>query len=254
MYQDKILSLLHNFETISLAEMQEIRLMNRLDTKYLTTQKGLLQLLPILQPHYYVQEHQGYKINNYATLYFDTKDDLMYLAHHNGRRTREKIRIREYIESDLSFFEIKDKSNTGRTEKKRIRLEDNNDFSNSMVDKFLDENAKFTLKDLCPKLKNKFYRITFVNRNKTERLTIDFNIKFHNLTTDKDTQLDNLVVIELKQDKEANSQCKEILSSLKISSTGFSKFCVGSTLTNSKLKNNLFKQKIRFINKLTQFN
>ena len=41
--------------------------------------------------------------------------------HQNKKLNRYKIRQREYLISDISFFEIKFKSNKGRTIKKRIK-------------------------------------------------------------------------------------------------------------------------------------
>lgn len=250
MYNSSINLLLDKFQSISLEEMRAISLMNRIDTKYLTTQKRLLDLLTELLPHYYVQENNGRRVNLYKTLYYDTIDDFMYLSHHNRRRPREKIRVREYVESDLSFFEVKNKSNRGRTLKQRSQLTDDINHSDAFIDDFLHQNAQFQLKDLLPKIQNKFNRITLVNKNKTERLTVDFDISFKNLTTNSKSSLDNLVVIELKQSKNIASQGKEILKSLRILSMSFSKFCIGSSLTNPKLKNNLFKQQLRAINKL----
>lgn len=42
--------------------------------------------------------------------------------------------------------------------------------------------------------------MTLVNRDKTERLTIDTNIRFRNLHTGREQSLPDLVIIELKQD------------------------------------------------------
>ena len=47
----------------------------------------------------------------------------MYLAHQNGRVIREKIRVRTYVSSGLTFLEVKNKNNKGRTDKKRIRVQ-----------------------------------------------------------------------------------------------------------------------------------
>ncbi|WP_374693471.1 VTC domain-containing protein [Bacteroides thetaiotaomicron] len=40
----------------------------------------------------------------YHTIYLDTPDRDMYVTHQNGRIVREKIRIRTYINSDLTFW------------------------------------------------------------------------------------------------------------------------------------------------------
>jgi hypothetical protein len=111
------------FTPISLAEMEQVRLMNRIDTKYVTTPENLLILLQSMQDDYFIQEVEGLRNSHYRTLYYDTDQLEMYMAHQDGRRTREKIRMRDYLDSHLTFLEVKDKNNKGRTSKKRIRFD-----------------------------------------------------------------------------------------------------------------------------------
>jgi hypothetical protein len=47
----------------------------------------------------------------YLTLYFDTESFDNYIAHHNGKRPRFKIRMRKYVSSGFSFLEVKEKDN-----------------------------------------------------------------------------------------------------------------------------------------------
>jgi hypothetical protein len=42
-------------------------------------------------------------------LYFDTDSKRFYHDHHNGKVKRTKIRMRNYVESNLTFLEIKKK-------------------------------------------------------------------------------------------------------------------------------------------------
>ena len=51
-----IKSLLDSMAPITLEEMSGIRLMNRLDTKYVASKAQLVQLLRLVQDEYYVQE------------------------------------------------------------------------------------------------------------------------------------------------------------------------------------------------------
>ena len=115
MKEKVINSILNGFPSISLAEMEGVRLMNRTDTKYTTTTEQLALFLKQLQKDYYIQEINGKRISPYQTIYLDTPGLAMYLAHQNGRRTREKIRMRSYTDSSLTFLEIIDKNNKGRT-------------------------------------------------------------------------------------------------------------------------------------------
>jgi hypothetical protein len=69
-------------------------------------------------------------------------------------------------------------------------------------------------------------------------------VQFHNYETEADAGTGDLVIIELKRDGNVYSPVLEILRRLRIKPSGFSKYCIGSVLTNEELKSNLFKPKI----------
>lgn len=113
--------------------------------------------------------------------------------------------------------------------------------------RFLNKNLAYDADSLDEKLENTFTRITLVNNAKTERLTIDTNLEFHNLSTDDLIRLNRLAVIELKRDGMQESPILEILRRLRVREGGFSKYCMGAALTDSSLKQNRFKPQIRKI-------
>ena len=106
---------LASFEPISLSQMSGIKLMNRIDTKYMIDVRLLPKLLEKAKADYFAQEIDGSRMAYYRTLYFDTENAEMFTIHHNGRRTRQKLRIREYVESNQRFLEIKNKNNNKKT-------------------------------------------------------------------------------------------------------------------------------------------
>ena len=114
---------LERFRSIGLDEMDGIRLMNRVDTKFVTTDAMLEEILLRAESEYRVLEIDGIRMSAYDTLYYDTADLEMYMAHHNRRLRRYKVRTRTYLNSGESFLEIKRKNNRGRTKKKRIRID-----------------------------------------------------------------------------------------------------------------------------------
>lgn len=118
-------SLLSQFRPISLEEMKTVKLMNRVDTKYLTTIDKLPEILQQLQQHYFVQTIDGRQITHYQTLYYDTPDVKMYIAHQDGQLTRQKIRTRIYCDSQLAFCEIKNKNNKKRTKRNALKSQPN---------------------------------------------------------------------------------------------------------------------------------
>lgn len=247
---DPIIDILNHFSPIQLEEMSGVKLMNRIDTKFIARRDALPELLRNMIEKYYVQEINGKRICPYHTLYMDTADTAMYNAHELGRKVRQKIRIREYVDSHLYFFEIKNKDNKGRTKKKRIELESMAVEKDDTFKSFMGKYSRYQYEDLIPQLENFFDRITLVNKDKTERLTIDCNLRFHNMTTGEDADLTKLIVIELKQDGNARSEARKVLLNMRIHPYRISKYCIGSVLTNSHLKYNRFKMKIKDINKL----
>lgn len=243
-------SALSAFKPISLEEMNGIRLMNRTDTKFVTSLDKLQLILQFAASDYRVQEVGGERDIAYRTVYLDTPERDMYLVHQNGRRVREKIRVRTYVSSGLTFLEVKNKNNKGRTDKKRIRVESVHSLRADGAEAFLEKHAWYLLQELRPALKNNFHRITLVNKAMTERLTIDTTVCFRNLRTGKEAALDGLVIIELKRDGRAFSPIREVLRHLHIPPSSISKYCIGTVLTAPAVKYNRFKQKIRAVERI----
>ncbi len=241
-------------QPITLKEMECIRLMNRVDTKFLIREELLAELLEHIKSDYRAQVVEGEQVCQYRTLYYDTIDTEMYNNHHNEKLNRQKVRARTYVESGISFLEVKRKNNKGRTTKVRIPipLDAVDDISrNAEAMDFLSKNSTIPGTEIIPQLANSFERITLVNNEKTERLTIDAHIHFHNLRTGIEKDATNLVVVELKQDGQRFSLFKSLLTDYKVLPKSFSKYALGSAVTNPNLKTNRFKNKLRFINKLT---
>lgn len=236
---------------IRLEEMSRVKLMNRTDTKFWFHASRLQEILQIIKDDYFVLKIGGQAELPYATTYYDTSGNKMYCAHHNGKLNRYKIRRRSYVISGISFLEIKFKSNKGRTIKKRISTEFGETFFTPKENEFLSQYIPFSCDDLHPSLSNNFTRLTLVNKNFQERCTIDLNLSFKNAR--KQVSLDNLVIVEIKSEgNPTNSPLARTLRDQRIKSSGFSKYCVGRTVTDSSLKRNAFKEKIRSIEKIIQ--
>jgi hypothetical protein len=260
-----ILDILNTYEPISLEDMSSIRLMNRTDTKFVTSADKLQKLLRLAVWDYRIQEIEGERISPYYTLYFDTLDKKMYARQLSGHANRQKLRIRSYVHSGLNFLEVKTKDNHGMTSKKRMTMYDFNPEhpDHDIVfrgqssyfkeyENFLQNNLYYQPIDLREQLENRFNRITLVNKLKTERLTIDMDLRFHNLTTDVIMALPQVVILEIKRDGLQPSPILKYLKELRIKSMGFSKYCLGSAFTNDYLKVNNVKPRLHKVAKLTQ--
>lgn len=242
-------ALLNTFAPITLAEMKSVRLMNRVDTKFVTTMPRLLQLLEMAKGEYFVQEIDGERNSAYTTLYYDTPQLDMYIMHHNGCLGRQKVRVRQYVDSKLTFLEVKNKNNHRRTRKKRITVSDF-DITGEQQREFLKPLCWWDIDTLQPALRNWFNRITLVNKAKTERVTIDTGLRFHNCMSGLDKSLDQVVIIELKRDGNQPSPLLAMLRDLHIHPYGFSKYCMGTALSNPSVKKNRLKPKLHYVERL----
>ena len=241
--------LLASFAPITLDEMSGVKLMNRTDTKFVTSMPLLLRLLEMARADYYAQEIDGERNMLYDTTYYDTRDFAMYGEHQHGHVNRQKIRFRTYVSSHLQFMEVKTKNNHGRTKKKRIEVGDM-DLHDARKRDFLASHLRYDVDTLIPHMHNYFRRITLVNRRKTERLTIDTSLQFNNMVTGTQRDMGPLVIIELKRDGLVFSPVLEMLRLLRIHPHGFSKYCMGAALTNPLLPVNRFKEKLRDVDRI----
>ncbi len=239
-------------DPISLDEMSGIKLMNRIDTKYLVPVSLLPKLLEMAKVDYFVQQHNGLRKAFYRTMYFDTDDALMYTIHHNRKLNRQKIRVREYVESNLIFLEIKNKSNKGRTKKVRITVPDLQIQNNQEANDFISQKANYPMSDIKGRLQNSFYRVTLVNKGKTERLTIDMDINFVNQKSGRKDTIPELCIVEVKRDGNVYSPFTSYLASLRIKKKSISKYCLGMVLTDDEIKKNRFKEKLKYIDKFVR--
>mgnify|MGYP003313078354 FL=1 len=251
---DKLHSLVAQMKPITLEEMKSVRLMKRTDTKFVTNNEMLMKLLELTRESYSAQHNNGKCIADYRTVYWDTPvTHEMFRQHHCGHFPRTKVRARTYLDSGHSFLEVKKKDNHGKTRKKRIEIPSIEAVINDYYgEEFLTERTGYTFKDIIPTVENNFHRITLVNDAKTERLTIDFGIHIRNHETGNEADFDNLVIIELKRDGRVHSPILALLRQLRIKPSGFSKYCIGSTLTNSNLKINRFKKRLHRYEKISR--
>lgn len=241
-----ISELLQKMEPISLNQMESVKLMNRIDSKYMFTINDLADILNGCLTDYKIVTIENKNYSTYTTQYYDTKNFDLYHQHHSGKLNRYKIRKRTYVESNLNYLEIKFKNNKGRTTKNRIKLKTN---SLTEAAEFIHNETSFNYTDLIPSVEIIYNRITLVNKVYPERITIDIN-----LTLKKDTvtrTFPNLIIAEVKQDKLANSKFVELMKEKRIKEGAVSKYCLGVSNLINEVKKNNFKENIQRINKLT---
>lgn len=239
-----------NFDAISLAEMDKVKLMDRVDVKYLIPLSLLPQLLKEAKEHYRVVEINNERICTYETQYFDVDEKLtLYRTHHAGVLNRYKVRSRHYVGSDLQFFEVKFKNNKGRTQKKRIRTNSFDEPTLATAEKaFLTKTSPLNPSELVGVLWVIYKRITLVSNYNLERLTLDLSLTFRQGENQK--EFPKLVIAEVKQEKMGSSNFVDLMKKYHIQEGAISKYCFGIISLYKHIKYNKFKPHLLKVTKI----
>lgn len=255
-YSKSLNAIMHEvngFRPISLAEMESVKLMNRTDIKFMIPLDRLAPLLTAIKPYYRVLEISQKRNFGYETSYYDTQDLGLYHKHRAGHLNRFKIRHRLYQDSDLAFFEVKFKSNKGRTIKTRIPKK-------SSAPKKLDHESATFLRGMSPidpeKLESVlsvgYNRITLVSTTHSERLTLDLELSFRNDNGFK--QFPALAIAEVKQEKSGTpSPFLQLMNREQIRKGAISKYCLGIISLFDHVKRNRFKTQLNSITKINNY-
>lgn len=234
------------FAPIDLKEMGSVALLNRVDTKYVLRIEQVLAVLAAVRADYQALSVNGQRLNHYRTLYFDTPDFALYNLHVNERAERFKVRSREYLDSQLSFLEVKHHTRKDRTIKSRISTAQPAMWIDAGAADWLEGILPYDGRTLEPKLWNTFTRITLVNRVHCERVTIDVDLAFY--TARRTVRLDGIAVAEVKQDGGSGaSSFRERMRAMRIHPQGFSKYCIGASLLYDYIKKNNLKPKLLWL-------
>ena len=241
-------SSIKNFNSIRLDDINQLKLLKRVDNKFVMPIEKLDQLLDSVKEDYDILEINGERNFKYHTVYFDTPQLSFYLNHHNSRLNRYKVRMRTYKISNHSFLELKRKNNKGKTIKSRRQIDEITNLTDEHYD-YLNTIIPISESNLEKSVENTFMRITLVSFKTLERVTIDYDLKF--LLNDKTTSLPFISIVEVKRDKmTGSSPIISALKKMKVYSKGFSKYCMGMAYMCPDLKQNRFKANKLYLNKL----
>ncbi len=249
--QNTLDSVISTFDPIQLREMDAVALLNRVDTKYVLSTSQLIHALQNVQPHYRILTIDHRATHAYQTLYFDTRTFALYHDHVTGRSNVYKVRAREYVDTRLSYFEVKHKDQKKRTEKSRMPIARPCTRLDGPMQRFLQGSLRCSCsgQEFEPKLWNTFHRITLVNKSMPERLTIDLDLRFSDGRQVLD--IDGIAIAEVKQDQWCSRSA--FVSEMRrqgIRQTGFSKYCFGVSQLYPTVKANSQKERVLLIEKL----
>lgn len=239
--------------------MDGVKLMERVDSKYVFPFSLLPKILEGMAPSYRLLEINNMRIHRYESLYYDTPDFQLYKRHQLGRLNRWKFRFRKYVDSGaLTFFEIKFKNVKERTIKNRVKMKDIPERIEGKAADFMKEISPYSCEMFEPKMWVNYSRMTFVNKFSQERLTIDTNLHYINAQPGapiSEARFPQMVIAEAKRDKA--SSVSEFIRMVRLNGvreSGISKYCFGIYNLFDSVKKNNFKPRVRFIHKMAGMN
>lgn len=248
------------FTPISLTQLNaEAAFLDRVDVKYIMSEHDFDKVLEELQERFYILKINGKSIFEYSSIYMDTEKYNFYFEHQNKSKPRSKIRTRKYVDSNITFFEYKQKADNV-TRKFRFQLQDSKEHGKmgEEVEKFYKETYKSLYKkeagDIFPALETTYNRLTFCSKKSDERVTIDFWIVLKDLRNPekKDIQLNNLVILESKSSWK-NGTSYKIMEKLWIRrSPTCSKYALGIAYHDTVKEYSTFEKTMKEINKIRQ--
>ena len=240
---------LARFAAIGLDEMAGVTLLDRTETKFVFHERQLDRLLLALTPTYRVLEISDSRLNHYRTLYFDTPDFVLFRRHQAGGRNRYKVRSRSYLDSGLSFLEIKHKVKRNRTIKRRVATAEMAEGLSAEFSDFLDAFLPGEIERLEPKLWNEYTRVTLVSVDRPERVTLDLFLQFRGCG--ETFILPGVAIAEVKREKGHNeSEFVHLMKGERIRPTGFSKYCIGVSMLYPAIKHNHFNPKLQMVSNI----
>lgn len=241
--------LLAAFPAASWAEVEATALLRRFDRKFVLRGEQLEQVLSKVKGQYRLLPTAGLPLATYNTIYFDTPDMFMFRQHARGKRPRFKVRIRHYPDRQVSYLEVKQKTNRGETLKHRKQVEFGQDALAVNHHNFIRKHTQLDPVQLRPLLATNFKRLTLIDPARGERVTSDIFLSFAMGTASKD--LSRLVITEIKQaNAQSRSPFTEALHDVAVRPRSFSKYSLGVAFLGLAARVNAFRPALRMIERL----
>ena len=245
-----MIDMLSEFTPINLETLNgKAAMLERLDNKYILPAARMQSAFAAFSDQFDVLEIDGKRAFTYATRYFDDAERRAYYDHHQGRRKRCKIRVRNYVDAGFSYLEVKLKDKRGATIKKRLRVDPAMTELDLRSRKFIDDSHRDLYgvpfdTPLQPVIGMQYQRITLVAKEGGERMTIDTRMSFHTDDDARDVASD-MFIIESKSAR-GNGIADKILRGLHLHPTErCSKYCVGMAAMGLVDRRNRFLPALR---------
>ncbi len=232
---------------MSLEEVERLAaLQTRIDRKYVLSPAAAQELIVVFATRSAVttvpSESGDLRSCRYRSIYFDTPDRESYRGTAHQRRRRFKVRSRTYVDSSISFLEVKRRASRGTTEKVRIPLPGQRSPAHldAAMQRFVDDSLDRPGlgASLMPVVTTEYLRTTLVDLGSTTRATIDTSLSFgFPDDTTRRVGIDGLVVIETKSSAGV-SWYDRVLWEAGVRPRSISKFGIGMAMTRPELSSN----------------
>lgn len=241
---------LHGLPTIGLDELNaEAALQTRVDRKYVVPIAAARHLFATFTAEARVLEMDGRRSFAYDSVYFDTAALDSYLLAARGRRRRYKIRTRTYVDSLVSFLEVKTEGAREATVKERIPycLADRDRLTDAGLEYVRETLAAavgaMPTGELGPVLETRYHRTTLFLPGSGSRATIDAGVTWQRPAR-RSWVLTDAIILETKSGSTAGPLDRHLWAA-GIRPTRISKFATGMAALRSDLPANRWNQTLR---------
>lgn len=242
---------LGRFGSIGLAELNETaQLLTRTDRKYVLDAGQARAFVGSLDPSMRALDVDGVRQSAYETTYFDTDALLSFHMSALGRRRRIKVRTRSYLDSRLSFLEVKTRGAGEVTVKERIGCPWEQRSSLTDVGRvFAGQGfasigqAPWLAGNLHETLSTNYLRTTLLAPDGNGRITIDSALSWE-LPGGARLELPELVIVETKS-LAAATQVDRLLWRSRCRPTSVSKYATGLAALRPELPRNRWARLLR---------
>lgn len=230
-----------------LLEMRE--LLCRSDTKFLVPARLLAPLVKALAEDFRVLRGERGDVSAYHTLYYDTPELQCYHDHRRGRRLRQKVRVREYLDRSMSFVEVKCRRSEVLTVKKRLRREPGAGALTADERAFVAAHCRFPTESLGPVARVAYRRAILLGVASNERVTIDVDLAVGSGAELE--ALEGVAIVEVKQPSfSASTRAMRALRDLEMRWLSLSKYCTSMVLARGGLPCHRFLPALRALERM----
>ena len=247
--QDPLTETLAALPTASPELLRERALLQRVDTKFAFHTAELHSLLASLTDRYALVRVGDAPLDRYETTYFDTPDFTLFHDHLRDRRPRYKVRIRHYLGRELSFLEVKRKSNADSTLKWRRQLAFGESGLSEDSAQFVNEHCPVGAGLLRPMACTNFDRVMLIGLDTPERVTLDFHVDL--IAGSREERLQSIVIAEVKQDRQRwRTPVMLSLRAHHVRPLSISKYCTAVALLVDEAGTNRYRARLRELSRV----